>query len=730
MKKLIIVSNRLPVSVSRKKGKLQFIPSVGGLATGLGSIYRRFESIWVGWPGVNLEDIDLSERELIEEKLKESSCIPIFLTSHEVGAYYYGFCNKTIWPLFHYFYLYMDYTHDYFEEYKRVNRKFCEKILEIAGEEDFIWIHDYHLMLLPAMLKKNLPDATIGFFLHIPFPSYEVYRLLPPRSEILEGLLGADLIGFHTYDYALHFISSVMYLLGYEHAFGEITVRDRIVKVDAFPMGIDYAKFANALDNPRIARDFERLKRRLGDVKVILSVDRLDYTKGIPQRLEAFDLFLERYPEYIEKVTMILVGVPTRTGVEHYMMLKKQVDELVGKINGKYGTVGWNPVWYLYRSLPFHNLSVLYHIADVALVTPLRDGMNLIAKEYIASKDRIKKGVLVLSEFAGAAKELGEAILVNPNDVGELCDSLREALDMSEEEQIERNVLMQSRLRRYTVSRWANDFMDSMNEMKELRSNYAHKKVDKRVVSALSKRFKNSSLRVLFLDYDGTLVPFASRPEKALPDNELKNLLAVLSSLGEIVLISGRDRNTLEKWFGDLEIALVAEHGVWGKMGGEWFMLEALDDKWKEQVRPILELFVDRTPGTFIEEKEYSLAWHYRMADPDLAAKRARELKNTLLQLVANLNLGVMEGNKVIEVKDARINKGRAVSFWLSQKSWDFVFAAGDDVTDEDMFSVLPDEAISIKVGLGHTKAKYIVESYKEVRKLLKAFTGGDGERD
>ena len=722
MGKLIIVSNRLPISVTKKRGRLTFVPSVGGLATGLGSIYKRFESVWVGWPGINKEDISLEEREIVEEHLSKENCVPVFLSSPEVGAYYYGFCNKTIWPLFHYFYLYMDYTNDYFEEYKRVNRKFCEKILNIAQEGDFIWVHDYHLMLLPKMLRDAMENVTIGFFLHIPFPSYEVYRLLPPRTEILEGLLGADLVGFHTYDYALHFISSVMYLLGYEHSFGEITLKDRFVKVDAFPMGIDYDRFAKALDDPRISKDYARLKRRLGNVKVILSVDRLDYTKGIPQRLEAFDLFLERYPEYAEKVTMILVGVPTRTGVEHYMMLKKQVDELVGKINGKYGTVGWNPIYYLYRSLPFHNLSVLYSVADVALVTPLRDGMNLIAKEYLASKDRFKTGVLVLSEFAGASKELGEALLVNPNDVEELCEKLKEALDMTESEQIERNSIMQWRLKRYTVSRWANDFMDSMLDMRELKKDFAGKKIDVSVYDNMISQFKKADSRILFLDYDGTLVPFASRPERAVPDNELKGILEALSNISDVVIISGRDRHTLDKWFSNINVHLVAEHGVWTKENGKWVMIEPLSNQWKEQVKPILELFVDRTPGTFIEEKEFSLAWHYRMADPDLAAKRSRELKNTLLQLVANLNLGVTEGNKVIEVKDVRINKGRAVSHWLSKREWDFVFAVGDDVTDEDMFAALPDDAFSIKVGLGHTKARFIVESHLQVRKLLKSF--------
>ncbi|BAT71635.1 alpha,alpha-trehalose-phosphate synthase (UDP-forming) [Thermosulfidibacter takaii ABI70S6] len=723
MNRLIIVSNRLPVTVTRNKRELVFTRSAGGLATGLGSIYKDLKSIWIGWPGINEEDITDEEKKFIANKLETENCYPVFLTREEVGLYYYGFCNKTIWPLFHYFYLYMEYDEDSFEAYKRINKKFCDVVASVAQEDDLIWVHDYHLMLAPRMLREKLEDATIGFFLHIPFPAYEVYRLLPRRTEIIQGLLGADLIGFHTYDYALHFINTVTYLLGYEHSMGEIEVGNRIVKVDAFPMGIDYYRFASSVNKPRVKRELSKLKRTLKDKKLILSVDRLDYTKGILHRLQGFELFLENNPQFLEKVILLMVAVPTRTGVEHYMNLKREVEETVGRINGRFGTVGWTPIWYLYRSVPFETLCTMYAAADVALVTPLRDGMNLVAKEYLATKDSTSDGVLVLSEFAGAAKELGEAILVNPNDVVALSQAIKLALEMPPNDKIEKNRLMQERLKRYTVKRWASDFIETLIRVSRKQKGLVLMRVNRFIQEDFRKRFMEAQKRLLLLDYDGTLVPFADRPEKAVPDYELKDLLKKLSEKSLVVIISGRNRRILDQWFGDLDIGLVAEHGVWIKEpNSDWKLLEPVTNQWMDQIRPILELFVDRTPGSFIEEKEFALAWHYRKADPELATVRARELKGTLMQLAINLNLDIIEGNKVLEIRNANINKGKAALYWMSKDNWDFLFSAGDDWTDEDMFQIMPETAITVKVGATSTKAKYIVESYKELRKILKEF--------
>lgn len=726
MQRLLIISNRLPVSVEKRKRGLRFEPSIGGLATGLKSFYKSYNSTWIGWPGINLEKIK-EEQQDVEARLLSEGCYPVFLSQDEIEDYYHGFCNKTIWPLFHYYPSYTVYSKDLWEAYERVNRVFADAVAEVAEHGDTIWIHDYQLMLLPKLIRERLPGATIGFFLHIPFPSFEIFRLLPWRIQILEGLLGTDLIGFHTYDYAQHFLNSVHRLLGYEDTMGQIIFTDRLIKADVFPMGIDYEEYSSYARDWRVQREVSKLRERVGNCKIILSIDRMDYTKGIPQRLEAFSLFLEMNPQYRERVILFLVVVPSRIKVEHYAALKKQIDELVGAINGKYGSIGFTPIQYVYRSLPFHSLIALYNMADVALITPLRDGMNLIAKEYIAAKTD-GKGVLILSETAGAAKELGEAIIINVNNQEEIVQALEEALAMPEEEQIERNRIMQKRLQRYNVMQWANDFIDRLLYTKKLQQEMEAKALNHEARMKLVSDFQRSNQRLMLLDYDGTLVPFAGKPEKAKPGEEITELLRKLtkSPKNEVVIISGRDKATMEKWFGDLNTGLVAEHGVWNKeKGKEWEMIETLSSDWKEEVLPILELCVDRTPGSFVEEKEFSLAWHYRKADHRLGDVRARELVNDLLNLTANLNLQVLEGSKVVEVKNAGVNKGRAALRWISKKTWDFILAVGDDLTDEDVFKVLPATAWSIKVRFSASAARFNLTSPSQVRALLEEMLGG-----
>jgi len=672
MRRLLIVSNRLPVTVQEKKGDLHVEPSVGGLATGLSSWYKSRDSIWIGWPGTTGKKIKRGKD--ILEKLLSANCHPVSISQQDVEAHYHGICNEGFW-----------------EAYERVNTAFANVVAGIAKPNDIIWIHDYHLMLLPKLLRERLPKATMGFFLHIPFPSFEIFRLLPWRNQILEGLLGADLVGFHNYDYTGHFLDSVHRLLGYEAAMGQITLADRIVRADAFPMGINYQQFSSAVQDSKTHAERKRFRKKLGDCQVILSVDRLDYTKGIPQRLEA-------------------------------LQLKKEVDGLVGEINGKYGTIGWMPIWYLYRSLRFHSLVALYSLADVALVTPLRDGMNLIAKEYTATKTD-GKGVLILSETAGAAQELGEAIIVNTNNHEELVQALTKALEMSEQEQIEHNRIMQKRLRRYDVVRWADEFVDKLLNTKKLQQEMKEKTLTFEMQRKLVNAFKESNNALLLLDYDGTLTPFSPKPVDAIPGARLLTLLEEFTRnpRTEVVLISGRDKDTLEKWFGSFNVGLVAEHGAWIKeKGGGWETIEALTSDWKEEIYPILESWVDRTPGSFIEEKEFSLVWHYRKANPKLGEIRARELINNLSNITANLNLHVLEGNKIVEVKNTDINKGRAALKCMSKEEWDFILAIGDDWTDEDTFKALPPTAWSIKVGFGASAARFSLSSQSEVISLLR----------
>ncbi|MFP4467237.1 MAG: bifunctional alpha,alpha-trehalose-phosphate synthase (UDP-forming)/trehalose-phosphatase [Candidatus Goldiibacteriota bacterium] len=723
MKRLIIVSNRLPVEVTKKGAKYDVKNSVGGVATGLSSLDKSYQRIWIGWPGDSVDnEAPAAEKKKISRKLAKDRNIPVFLNNEIIENYYYGYSNRTIWSNFHYFMRYTEYRDSYWENYVKANEEFCKEILKQYKPGDTIWIHDYQLMLLPSMVREKIPNATIGFFLHIPFPAYETFSALPERYEILKGMLGADLIGFHTYHYAENFLNSVRRITGHEHMMNQLMVENRVIRVDSFPMGINYGKFSEAVHDKNVKEEVKKLKKGIGGKKVILSMDRLDYTKGIPERVDAFGGFLEKYPEYREKVVLVLVAVPSRTKVPQYNMLKKELDEVLSRVNGRFGTIGWVPILYFYRSFQFDSLAALYSVSDIALITPLRDGMNLVAKEYVAVKQN-DPGVLVLSEKAGASSELGEAITVNPFDRNGIIESLKEAFDMEDEEKKERFSVMQGRLKRYDVKKWTHDFIERLYHVKELQKELDVKQLDAKVEDKIVRHYKKAKKRLIALDYDGTLRSFVKNPENAGPEADTLNILKKLAKdeKNEVVILSGRKRGTLEKWFGKLNLNLIAEHGIWIKeKAGAWKMIEPLSGEWKDEIRPTLELFVDRTPGSFIEEKDFSLVWHYRGAETNLGEIRSRDLKDAIMNLTANRNLGVLGGNKVVEIKSMGINKGRAVMFWLSKENWDIIFAAGDDWTDEDTFEAMPEDAFTVKVGFGYSKANYNLSSVHDVKKLLK----------
>ncbi len=728
-KRVVIVSNRLPVSVSRRDNKLNIRPSVGGLATGLSSFHRDSNGLWIGWPGMIANNGE--EKMHMEKTLKEEfNCLPVHLTSSDLKNYYYGFSNRTLWPLFHYFTTYCTYDRSEWKAYEKVNRSFCRRVMEILQPGDLVWVHDYHLLLLPDLIRREAPDASIGFFLHIPFPSMEIFRYLPWREEILLGMLGADLIGFHTYDYTRHFLSSVLRILGREQEYGQVVAGNRLVKADSFPMGIDAGKYAAAVTEPAVLKERKRLREKLKVEKIIVSVDRLDFSKGIPERLKAFELFLENNIKWHNRITFVMLCVPSRTKVEEYRQLKREIDELVGRINGRFGAPGWLPILYMYRAVSFEELISLYSEADLALVTPLRDGMNLVAKEYLACQSRSEKGALVLSETAGAAAELGEAIIVNPNDIDMITLAITEGLEMPDKDKKAAIHYMADRIEKYNIFRWAEDFIEHLDHTRGRQVQNRQRLLSEKLRTDLLTDYRKASRRLLLLDYDGTLVGLQKKPEKARPDDRLLEFLTALGNdpNNTLVIVSGRDRKCLFDWLGERGLDLVAEHGSWLREASwdDWRAKEEdLSEEWKDNFYPILEMFSERTPGSFVEEKTHALVWHYRKAEPELGKLRAKELMDALHDMLSGTALQVLPGSKVVEIKPAGVNKGKAVKHWLDKReNWDFVLGMGDDWTDEDIFSVMPEGSWSIRIGFKpFTRANFFIASVEEARSLLAELT-------
>jgi trehalose 6-phosphate synthase/phosphatase len=725
MKRLLIVSNRLPVTVGIERDAFTFHPSAGGLASGLSSFLdstsgHATHSVWIGWPGADVP----AEREAgVREALGgEHGAVPVFIDGQTMSSFYEGFCNDTLWPLFHYFPSYAIFKDRYWDDYRRVNLMFCDAVERVAQPGDVIWVHDYHLLLLPRMLKERLPDNPVGFFLHIPFPSFEIFRMLPARwrDVILEGMLGADLIGFHTNEYAHYFLRCVLRILGHDHTLGRIHVRDHLAEVDAFPMGIDYARYHDAAHKAENVSRRGALRSIVGDRKMIISVDRLDYSKGILNRLRGYEYFLRTSPDWQKKVVLALVLVPSRENVGQYQSMKRQIDEAIGRINGRYGSLDWTPIAYQYTSLPFDDVVAFYAAGDVALVTPLRDGMNLVAKEYVACCTD-QRGVLILSEMAGASRELGEAITINPATREEIAQALETALEMAPDEQARRLSIMQERLRKHDVHRWAREFLARLQNVRAEQQRFTSGIMSADDRRHLVARYRAATRRLLLLDYDGTLVPFARLPEGAAPSPGLIEALGRIARQRgtELAIVTGRPRHEMAAWFPDPAFNVVAEHGAWIKRAGheQWKLLRPFRSEWKQSVLPILRTAADRLPGAFVEEKDYSLVWHYRQAEPELAMIRAQELADGLVQFTANLDLLVAPGHRLVEVRDSAISKAHAALEFLGDH--DFVLAVGDDTTDEDMFRALPQSAHTIRVGLVGSHARFNVAGYEDVIELL-----------
>jgi trehalose 6-phosphate synthase/phosphatase len=722
MGRLIIVSNRLPVTVKVKDGVVEVARSTGGLATGMEDPHKRLGGLWIGWPG----DLAGLSREAVGDltrRLADMRLVPVALSQDEIERYYEGYSNAVLWPLFHYVVARLPQEVRDFDAYEAVNARFADAVAQHYQDGDLIWVHDYHLMLLPKLLRERLPGARIGFFLHIPFPSSEIFRQLPGRERLLEGMLGADLIGFHAATFVRHFASSVLRLLGPTTEVDRIRWDHREVRVSVYPMGVDSARFSQLASSPEVIAAAQG--HRIAGARLLVGIDRLDYTKGLSRRLLAFERLLRDHPELRGKVRLVQVAAPSRGNVGAYRELRDEVDALVGCIHGEFATPSYSPIHYLYRGLSQPEIVALYRAADACVVTPLRDGMNLVAKEFVASRPD-GDGVLLLSEFAGAAAELSEALHVNPYDIERTAEAMHRALTMPEDERRARMAVLRERVMSYDVQRWARSFVTSLEKAggRQLGTVPSPRKE----IDAAVERARSARRLALFLDYDGTLVPFATQPGLAAPDAELMDLLRRLVERPhtQVHLVSGRKRDALERWFGALKVGLYAEHGYWARpLGGEWAAADLRDGTWRQQVLEILRDFAERTPGSLVEEKTVGLAWHYRNTDPEYGASQAKELSLHLSTVLSNTPVEIMPGEKVLEVRPHGIHKGRAVSLALARAApGTLAFAMGDDRTDEDLFAALPEGSVAVHVGPSESRAPLRVADVRAARAVLARIAG------
>lgn len=471
--RLLLISNRLPITIKRSdEGHYDFTMSSGGLVAGLSGLSKTTEFQWYGWPGLQVPENELG---LLKQRLRdEHSAVPIFMDDELSDRHYNGFSNSILWPLFHYHPGEITFDESAWDGYVEANRIFAKEIAKDVQDNDLVWVHDYHLMLLPAMLREEINKAgankkknvKFGFFLHTPFPSSEIYRILPVRNEILQGVLHCDLIGFHTYDYARHFLSACARILGLATTPNGVEFQGKLITVGAFPIGIDPEKFVLGLQKENVIRRIETLKKKFDGVKIIVGVDRLDYIKGVPQKLHALEVFLTEHPEWIGKVVLVQVAVPSRQDVEEYQNLRAVVNELVGRINGKFGTIEFMPIHFMHKSVSFDELTALYSISDVCLVSSTRDGMNLVSYEYIACQQE-RHGSLILSEFTGAAQSLNGALVVNPWNTEDLADSIHDAVTMGEEQRTMNYQKLAKYVNKYTSAWWGESFVSELTRISE-----------------------------------------------------------------------------------------------------------------------------------------------------------------------------------------------------------------------------------------------------------------------
>ncbi len=718
MGSLIIVSNRLPVTIGETIEK-----SSGGLVYAMEGLSDDYDLKWVGWAGGVVDDP--AERTKIANELADRfNYMPIFLSEQDADDYYTGFSNSSLWPLLHYISTYARFEEKWWQTYQEVNRLFADTVSDLARKGDTIWVHDYHLLLLPSYLRQRRPDLKIGFFLHTPFPSYELFRCHPNREELLEGVLGANLIGFQTFGYLRHFRSTILRLLGLESEIEYVPQEGHKTKIGVYPIGINSVKFLRELQSEEYRQRYRTYKDHYQDKKIVLSVERLDYTKGIPRRLDAIERYLSE-TDARDDIVFIFINIPSREDVPEYQQLLEELQGKVGYINGKYATISNVPVHFIHKSVDFSELCALYSLADVALVTPFIDGMNLVAKEFLACQ-RETVGVLILSEFAGAAQELPNAFIVNPYNINEVAQSLKKAQELTQAAKQKMVRPMKERVLKYDARYWADSFFRDLATEAETGQQASSSSDTSEASIEVLEPFLQMHHTAFFLDYDGTIAEIKNRPQDAVPDDAIEALFTRLENLKnkDVFLISGRKKEDMDQWFSRYRFNLIAEHGFYYKHhnAAEWIVFDNRADlSWKNQIIDIFQLYTGMTPGSIIEEKTSSVVWHYRNSDPEFGNWKAIQLVAELYEMLSNMPVEIHHGRKIVEVGSMYLNKGIVLAHFLQMNGYESVLCAGDDETDESMFRYSGKDAkmFSIKVGRGETMAQFRIANPRAFRALL-----------
>ena len=715
---LVMVSNRLPVDrVTAADGTKSWRTSPGGLVTAVEPIVSELGCVWVGWSGSAGEHIEPFQQDAMR-------LVPVTLDEDDITEYYEGFSNATLWPLYHDVVARPEFHREWWDRYKLINERFAARAAEEAPEGAVVWVHDYQLQLVPKLLREQRPDLTIAFFLHIPFPPGQLFAQMPWRRRIVEGLLGADVIGFQQVQDAANFRAAAERYGRVQSLGNTIMVQAddgspaRQVVAQEFPISIDADAFSQLAKRDDVRARAEEIRAEIGaGRRVMLGVDRLDYTKGIPHRIKAYGELLADGDIDASETVLVQVASPSRERVEAYQQLRDDVEGAVGRINGAFGTIRYAPVVYLHQSFDRAEMAALYLAADALVVTPLRDGMNLVAKEYVACRND-EQGVLILSEFAGAADELSEALLVNPHDIDGLKTGFLRALHMPLDEQKRRMHELRERVFDANVTRWVSDFLGTVHNVVAQRASEATDTDDgaaQNPSTLLSSHMQDRLRRlatapklIVATDFDGTLAPLVENPEKARILPRAQHALDVLASAPgvQVVVLSGRSLESLRQTGLESTGWIVS-----GSHGAELSGMSLPDDAGalSDEEQAALDALARRIErvlggeqGMRIETKPFGIAVHAReVSDP----RAAEDLLAAAEELGAGAGFTARKGKMVREFSARRVDKGQALEAIREQLPAAPVIFLGDDVTDEDAFAVLGAQDLSIKVGEGESAA-------------------------